>query len=66
MDSELSKMDSTMVRLQKYINFFARHYMGDKIIIGCICCILVIIIIIFIINMVDSSALKKAVDQVKK
>eukprot|EP00826_Nyctotherus_ovalis_P048499 TRINITY_DN5722_c0_g1_i3.p2 TRINITY_DN5722_c0_g1~~TRINITY_DN5722_c0_g1_i3.p2 ORF type:complete len:101 (+),score=37.60 TRINITY_DN5722_c0_g1_i3:73-375(+) len=50
--NDLDKADSTMKRLQKYINYFNRQYMGDKVIIGCIIAILVIIVIIFICSFV--------------
>ena len=64
MSNELDKADSTMGRIQKYINFFNRHYMGDKIFLGCICCVLVIIVIIFIMSFVLKSGIKSTIDKI--
>ena len=65
-EEELNKMDSTMKRITKYINFFSRHYMGDKIIVGCICIILIIILVIFILMFAKKSGISIPIDQLNK
>ena len=64
--NDLDKADSTMKRLQKYINYFNRQYMGDKVIIGCIITILVVVVIILICSFIFDFDEGNFIDKVKK
>ena len=64
-DSQLSRADSTMNRLKRYIRYFSRNYLTDKCIIAGIILILVISVIILVLKVVYPSALQTSVDKVK-
>ena len=64
--NDLDKANSTMRRLKKYINYFNRQYMGDKVIIGCVITILVVVVIILICSFIFDLDEGNFVDKVKK
>eukprot|EP00826_Nyctotherus_ovalis_P021672 TRINITY_DN1703_c0_g1_i12.p1 TRINITY_DN1703_c0_g1~~TRINITY_DN1703_c0_g1_i12.p1 ORF type:complete len:232 (-),score=88.28 TRINITY_DN1703_c0_g1_i12:68-763(-) len=64
--NELDKADSTMGRLKKYVNYFNRHYMSDKAIMGCIICILVLIVVVLICSFAFKLDNGNFIDKIKK
>lgn len=64
--NELDRADSTMGRLKKYVNYFNRHYMGDKAIMGCIICVLVLIVVVLICSFAFKLDDGNFIDKIKK